>query len=336
MLALLLACCLCYGVAAVAALLAAYTFDARTGAHTRLMTVQESPLGAAYRNLTGLSPTSTATATTTANASTGLKPAGSSPRLRDSVAAMGPSGSSTTPAQPHSSPRLHCTASAPAARQTARHFASKARAPCSSGADVVSAAAVCAGSRSRALRFATPLQPIMPTETLSAAAAGVADDVSGNGLHGDSGASLSAASRLQFHISVLSRFPFLLKELTAMEPQAASAAADPELQAVQVEAAGSAAAEAAIGAGATISALCSSSSTSTTTSHNNCEDGCCVVSQPPSVIQAKPGLISMGAYLEHTRLQQVRASRLLEGLFLGNDAQAAWHDSILNDADQLL
>jgi len=121
-----------------------------------------------------------------------------------------------------------------------------------------------------------------------------------------------------------------------MEPQAASAAADPELQAVQVEAAGSAAAEAAIGAGATISALCSSSSTSTTTSHNNCEDGCCVVSQPPSVIQAKPGLISMGAYLEHTRLQQVRASRLLEGLFLGNDAQAAWHDSILNDADQLL
>jgi hypothetical protein len=305
----------CYRVLSCVALLTAFTYDVRTRQYTRLMTVQESPLGAAYRNLTGLS-TTTHTSSHSGNGSTSIQQSSTSGSTAGAAA--------VAPAAAAEAARLHkqhaagpatrrqvqaplagCAAAA-AANHRSPHVGRKpkragaaaastppppAAVPSIFGAAGVPAAEQSARSSPRMLGYAVPLQPIRPTDSLVAAAA--AD------MHASSGPSGCAltASGLQFHVSVLARFPFLVKELAASELQ--QAAADEQAAAISPTAAG---------ADERADATCCDCSSGGVSCSQGTGDDCVVVSLPPCTLHGQPQVNSLDAYVSRHKLQQVRGS----------------------------
>lgn len=300
--------------AALAALLAAYTYDVRSKKYTRLMTVQESPLGTAYRNLTGLSST-TAAATTTASSTN------SSSNVRASLPHKVASAAASEQQQHQPSPRrlagggqqqqqqhkhqhsLQLQGKNKAAGAAFQQPPPDAAVTLSvvSGPAVSTTAARCAAAATsqhnspRMLGYAVPLQPILPTDALLAATADC--NMQGMGGVGSSGVGCGVtATGLTFHISVLSRFPFSLKEL------AATAAVEEKDQADSSEAAAAAVlCGSAAGAGGV-----QDSSGCVVADSSPQGTVCLLTSQPPSTLAARPDIPSLGAYLETTKLQQVR------------------------------
>jgi hypothetical protein len=352
--------CVCVCVCVwCAALLAAYTYDVRTGQYTKLMTVQESPLGAAYRNLTNISTAKIGSSSSTAtlqHSSTGAVAAIASPMAAAAAGAASwpsPRSYAATAAaspgseKPQGSLLAHrrvgavaapssmkgskhkpqgtlgaaaaCLVQKPPAAAAANPSSPNGAAACISPPTAAAAAATARGSFAapsaaqstasspRRLAYAVPLQPIRPTDSLLAAAAEAgsiaaaaqtAHTVQPGGLTCG-----SAASGLQFHVSVLARFPFLVKDLAAAEL----------LDAGEVTAAGLCCTTEVRGPAAAggldlrdgSRSHSSSSDGGADASRPDVHDACCVHSQVPCRLHGKPGMNSLGAYVQRTKLQQV-------------------------------
>lgn len=310
-----------------AALLAAYTYDMRSGAYAQLMTVQESPLGAAYRNLTSLSTTgpssSTNKAPTAAAAAPApaVVPAGSSASRGGTKAAAGrlQSGagaavagqgekkgnkaqalSNSLPAPEQAAAPVQPSGAPAAAEVQPPHEAAAVQqwppAPCSTK------------SSPRMLGYAVPLQPIHPTATLAAAAE--ANSTAAPGSAGADVSGSSSSSTLQLYVSVLTRFPFLVRELAAEELWEQDHDAL-DLEAVERWAHTKSSARTAVRAAGAAEAAGSGSWAEGSRSESRdgpAVDACCVVSHPPCTLMGRPDVKSLGAYLGRTKLQQVRGA----------------------------
>jgi hypothetical protein len=173
-----------------------------------------------------------------------------------------------------------------------------------------------AKSSPRMLGYAVPLQPIHPTATLSAAVATMpASAAPGSTGAGDIGS--ASNSTLQLYVSLLTRFPFLVRELAAEELWEQDAI---DLEAVERWAQSKSSAKTALGAAAGTAvnagegmAEFSGGGSWADSSRADSRDGpagaeCCVVSQPPCMLMGRPDVNSLGAYLERTKLQQVRGA----------------------------
>lgn len=310
----------CCRVLSCAALLAAFTYDVRTRQYTNLMTVQESALEAAHRNLTGLSTTthtsshcSGSGSSNTQQGSTGGSTAGTARAAAPEAASLHQQHAAAVLNRRKVAPLAFSSAAASAAgsrplRQDGprpqRMGAAAASLPppqAASGAAVPSisqaadapAAEQSARSSPRTLGYAIPLQPIRPTESLVAAAA-ASVQVSSSLSSG-----VPSASGLQFHVSVLARFPFLVRELAASELQSAPADEQPAATCRPL------AATVNEPAAATRCDCSSNSGVSWSGTH----DDCAVFSSPPCTLHGHPQVNSLGAYVERQKLQQVRLRR---------------------------
>lgn len=305
----------CCCVLPCAALLAAFTYDVRTRQYTQLMTVRESPLGAAYRNLTGLSTTTHTSSHYSGSGSTNMQQGSTSGSTAGTARTAAPEAASlhkqhaaTVPLRRKVAPLAFSSASASAAghrplRQDGHRpqrmgaaaaslplppAVSREAVPSISQTADAPAAEQSARSSPQTLGYAIPLQPICPTESLVAAAAA--------GVQAPSSLSscVPSASGLQFHVSVLARFPFLVRELAASELQ--SAPPDEQPAATRPSAANTDKPAAATRSD------CSSSGVSWPGTH----DDCAVFSSPPCMLHGQPQVNSLGAYVERQKLQQVR------------------------------
>ena len=304
----------CCCVLSCAALLAAFTYDVRTRQYTQLMTVQESPLGAAYRNLTALSTTthtlshcSGSGSTNTQQGSTSGSTAGTAATARPAApeaASLHKQHAAAIPTRRKVAPLASSSAGHRPLRQDGhtphRMGAAAASLPplaAVSGEAVPSisqpadapTAEQSTRSSPRMLGYAVPLQPIRSTESLVAAAAA--------GMQACSGpvGCVPSASGLQFHVSLVARFPFLVRELAASELQSA---ADEQPPATKPPAASTYEPAAAT--------RCDCSSSSGVSWAAGTSEDCAVFSLPPCMQHGQPQVNSLGAYMEQHKLQQVR------------------------------